>query len=376
MLVWNASGRYSGYVTGVGKHVMYMVNGLSQREGTDLSMLVPNDEWKTDGAVEDGPMARIPTQCLPYSRKWMEASWRLAKTPAIDRWAGGADWIYCPRELYVPVTKARYAVTVHDVYRIEVKQNGLQALRQRQTIVLLARALRAATLVLTVSEFTKSRLEDLFGISAAKVRVVGNGVEGGYFKIGQRDPEIILPIQNEPYVLAMGGLTAKKGANDVLKFAKALKEVAPTVNIISIGVVEPEYRSELAAANNLHVLGRGICDQNLQHLLRGAIASVVLSRYEGFGIPVLEAMAAGVPAIAMRRTALPEVAGGAGVLIDPAEPETAACMVRELIDNDAFRCDLISRGHAHARKFTWDACADRLGQALEEFSANRAKQTG
>jgi glycosyltransferase involved in cell wall biosynthesis len=99
-------------------------------------------------------------------------------------------------------------------------------------------------------------------------------------------------------------------------------------------------------------------------LLHGAVAAMVLSRYEGFGIPVLEAMAAGVPVIASRFGALPEVVGGAGLLLDAENPGEVVAAIRTLLNDTSAREDLRTRGMAWAQEFRWERCVDRVVQTL------------
>ena len=118
--VWSGLGRFGPYVTGVGKHIVNVTRGLAERKGFDIRLLLPLEHWNvgTD-ATKHSLLAGIPGLRLPLKRRHLEALWQTVHMPAIDRWAGGADWIYCPKETYAPVRHARSAVTVHDLYALE-----------------------------------------------------------------------------------------------------------------------------------------------------------------------------------------------------------------------------------------------------------------
>ncbi len=222
--------------------------------------------------------------------------------------------------------------------------------------------------MLAVSEFTRKRLIELFGTPPGKIRVVGNGVEEEFFGAVDDDPPA--PLGDTRYVLSVGGLTQKKGAANQLAFAEALARKKPGLQLVVVGPVDPRFEAALGRAGNVTVIARGLSAPEMSKIVRGARVALCLSDYEGFGIPVLEAMAAGVPVVAAKRAALPEVVGGAGVLADPARSNEIADIVSELDgDNDPRRA-LIAKGRLRASQFTWSACVDRLAAALEEFSAS------
>ena len=107
----------------------------------------------------------------------------------------------------------------------------------------------------------------------------------------------------------------------------------------------------------------------MHRLVRGAEAALVLSEYEGFGIPALEAMAAGVPVIAADRSALPEVVGYGGLLVDPEKPDEIIERILELARDATLRAETIRNGIRRAQENRWERCVNRLCEALEDFSA-------
>src|SRR5688500_13258016 len=106
--------------TGVGKHIINMVRGLSQAQGSDMRVLTTHEDLDASGRIRgDSPLSDLPVLSHPLSRRWMERSWRFTGRPKADRWCGGADWVYCPAETRVPLRRARTAVTVHCVHWFE-----------------------------------------------------------------------------------------------------------------------------------------------------------------------------------------------------------------------------------------------------------------
>jgi glycosyltransferase involved in cell wall biosynthesis len=256
-------------------------------------------------------------------------------------------------------------VTAHDLYFCERTCSEKRLHHKLRRAAVLERAFDAATVVLAVSQFTKERLAVLYAISPEKIHVVGNGVEAGFFDVYEKDPMAVSPFAGETYLLAVGGVTTKKGGCALLNVAEALSKVAPHVKLVVTGPVEAPFLSALQRARNIRSLKRGFADQEMQYLVRGAAALIAISEYEGFGIPVLEAMAAGVPVVAARRAALPEVAGDAGVLVEPTDTIGVAGLLCDVIRDQSWRSELIARGRQRALDFTWDRCVGRLAYALK-----------
>ena len=204
---------------------------------------------------------------------------------------------------------------------------------------------RAANRVLAVSEFTKREAVELLGLAPERVSVIGNAVEPR-FRPSDR-------MSQGEYVLAVGTLEPRKNLARVVEAARRAGAELRVVGARGWGGVEaPGWIGEVS-------------DDELVELYRGASALVFPSLYEGFGIPVLEAMACGTPVVTSRGGATEEVAGGAAVLVDPLDVESIAAGIDEA---DARRHELRSAGLARAAQFTWAAVADRAEAAWRELA--------
>ena len=173
---------------------------------------------------------------------------------------------------------------------------------------------------------------ELLGAKDERIAVVGNGVDSAFFDA----PAEVEPVgrYGGRYVVVIGGLTRRKGGDLVLRTARELQRVVPDFRVIIAGTGEREFDGPASELPNVICLGF-VGTAQLIRLLRGAVAMMFLSRYEGFGMPLAEAMAAGTPVIASRCAALPEVVGEAGLLVDPENSSEVAAAIKMLSDDSA-----------------------------------------
>lgn len=353
--------------TGVGQHLIHMVRGLLHHPGIDLCVLAPYNQLDRNGRIPAGdPLAEVPVVGLPLGRRWLEGMWEQLNLPKVDTWCPDADWIYTPTEVYVAGARPRLAVTVHDLHAFEPdlpwsETPEHRAFRRRWTRMMTPIIARASC-ILTVSEFTRDRLSALLHVAPERVAIIGNGVGEAYFEAtsGTGDSEF----SDRPYVMVVGGLSRRKGADRVLCMARELRRELPEMRVLVAGRCEAEFCAPAAAIGNMQLL-QYVPTDRLARLLRGAIAALMLSRYEGFGIPVLEAMASGAPVISGRAGALPEVVGNAGVLVDADDPAEIVSVIKWLSSDPASSNAYRTRGAAHAQHYRWDRCVERMVNALQ-----------
>lgn len=365
LAVWNASGLPPAFTTGVGKILINLCLEFERMENVRPQLLLPRtDTVNSEADPAKSPLGGIARKRLPLNRVELEFLWRTLRYPAIDRWADDADWIYCPRELWVPPGRLRYAITVHDVYQFEPEVwTGSWRMRLQRKLVW-QRAMDRADLVFAVSEFTRTRILALFRIDPEKVLVTPNAVDPIFRQPrepGRRD----LPagFSDTPFVLHVGGLTKKKGAPEIIALARELERRKSTLRILSIGPVEPEFEAA-ATSKALTVLGRGISPEAIRWITEEARVAILPSRYEGFGIPVLEAMSVGVPVVASCHASLPEIAGSGGLVVDPTLTGEFADLIETLDTDPGKRSEAISHGLHRASQFSWTNTARGIREAM------------
>ncbi len=205
--------------------------------------------------------------------------------------------------------------------------------------------LQAADAIVAVSELTKQETVALADVPAERIRVVPNGVDAAFTADGPR--------ADGDYVLAVATLEPRKNLGRVVEAARGAGVELRVVGARGWGGVEVDgWVGEIP-------------DAELAALYRGARCVLYPSLYEGFGLPVLEAMACGVPVVTSRGTAMEEVAVGAAILVDPLDVDAIAEGIREA---EARRDELVPLGLARARELTWERAADEVVRLWEELA--------
>jgi glycosyltransferase involved in cell wall biosynthesis len=260
-----------------------------------------------------------------------------------------ADLLHCPTYRGPIHSALPLVVTVHDlaVLRHPRAFNRWSRLYGPRVV---PRVLAAARRVIAVSEFTKRELIELLQVPEDKIRVVPNGVDGTFTPDG--------PAEEGEYVLAVGTLEPRKNLPRLVEAMRRSDVELRVVGARGWGGVE-------VGGNGVRWLGE-VSDSELARLYRGARCVAYPSLYEGFGIPVLEAMACGAPVVTSRGTAMEEIADGAAVLVDPNDPaELAAGIDRATAERDV----LVARGLERASAFRWDAVAEATVAVYREAVA-------
>ncbi|MGH3133954.1 MAG: glycosyltransferase family 4 protein, partial [Gaiellaceae bacterium] len=245
-------------------------------------------------------------------------------------------------------------VTVHDLSF--AREPELMGARDRLVFRrVVPRAVRRAARVLTVSERTKRDLVELFGVPPERIVVTPNGVDPSFHPLGPGEPEPGTSLLLGRYALSVGAIQPRKNQLAALEAARAVG-----LPLVVAGPVKDAALAEELRRRGARVEGY-VDPGTLADLYRGAACLVQPSRFEGFGLPVLEAMASGAPVVAVREPALEEVAGDAAIFVE--EHELGEGIRRALAERER----LVASGLERARAFSWQTTAERTLSLYREI---------
>ena len=362
--------------TGVDKHIARMVRGLAARPGFDVSVVAPRNQLVGGDLPQASSLHGLPVDPIPFSNRAGRLLWGVSDRPPIDRFCPGVDWVWSPQELWAPARHARTAVTVHGSTYFEPSFPGYHSATSRFERARMAwffrRICGCADLVLPVSHYLERFLIDSFGLRPERSIVVGNGVDEAFFSAGDAAIAAGPGVRYDAdRVLVVGGLNGWDGADHVLASADALAERIPGLAIDVVGTMD-DPRS-LAACHSRPTIRRlGFRPPaELAAMMPQYLALLYLPNVESFGIVALEAMAAALPVLACRLTAVPETAGDGAWYVDENRPEEVVEAILALRADAPLRSSWVERGRRRAAGFTWEACLERLARA---FGADAAAE--
>lgn len=306
-----------------------------------------------------------------YPNRFLNASIASVRRPFLETLVHDVDAVYLPNLNFVS-TKKPLIATVHDLSFMRYPQYFSAKQQLWHKLVSPIRTLKSAAAVVTVSHHTKDDVMELFGIPEDRISVVHPAVSQRYFDVTQEDIEKAkskFGLQR-PYFLFLGALEPRKNIGALIA---AFERLGTDTELVIAGgkgwlfktIFERAKRSP--ACDRIRFLGY-VPDKLKPGLYGGALAFAYPSFYEGFGMPPLEAMAAGTPVISSNATSLGEVVGDAGLLADPHDVTSLTDAMVAMLREPNLRADLIERGRERAQKFTWQEGARRLESVFDSIA--------
>ncbi len=384
--------------TGMGQHLTHLLGAFDARADGDeqYTLLVPRLGGATVARAADGrtpltangPLARrfnavelgVGPKRLPIqlAKLW----WEQVGVVLAGRRAG-IDVLHSPYWSNPFWSPWPTVVTVHDVIQLVMPEYRMLA-RQQVYFGLVTRALRRATAIITVSECSRRDVIRTVGVSPERVHVVENAIAADLRP--ERDPARLDAVRaryglGERFVLYLGANDLRKNLDRLIRAYGALPaSLRDTYQLVVAGrqwphdhPLYPDPRRvvrELGLEDRVVFTG-GVPEEEKAALLSAAAVFAFPSVYEGFGLPVLEAMRCGTPVLTANSSSLPEVTGDAALLVDPLDVDAIADGLAELLESPERRADLAERGEQRAARYSWDRVAERTVEVYRRIGGRQ-----
>ncbi|HEX2026110.1 MAG TPA: glycosyltransferase family 1 protein [Actinomycetota bacterium] len=320
------------------------------------------------------PRANLVERWNPIPATWFERTSNRYDLPPVERLVR-FDVLFAPNFVPPPTRTGRLVITIHDMAFRRFPETA--PLATRRWLVRLDRAIRQAAEIVVPSEATRRDVSELTEADGDRITVIPHGIDHDVFR--PASPEAVERVRRRhgidgPYLLFVGGLEPRKNLPALLRaYASMPPDLRPGLVLAGASVPwNPEGRTELSAElSRLRadvragvILTGYVSDPDRAPLYTGAEAMVFPSLYEGFGFPVLEAMACGTPVVTSNVSSLPEVAGDDAVLVDPTDPDAIADGLRRVLEDGTLAERLRRAGPGHAARFRWEGSARSHAEVL------------
>jgi glycosyltransferase involved in cell wall biosynthesis len=362
---------------GIGRYTRGLITALAQLDHQNQYTLL---------ATADSPLAGLQTfhshpnfnyKVYPLPERWLTIAWHRFYLPLPVEWfAGPLDLFHSPNFILPPTHRAKTLLTVHDLSFIRHPQGAVASLRNWLNQVV-PRSLARADHILADSASTRQDLIEIFKLNPAEITVVGAGVDERFHPI--TDPASLATVQQryrlpveDKFILGLGTLEPRKNFTGLIA-AFSQSFVRETHHLVIAGGKGWLYDEIFTAArtspvaDRIHLIGF-VADDDLPALYSLADIFAFPSHYEGFGIPVIEAMACGTPVICANNSCLPEVAGQSALQVTATDTAALAEALVQLATDSSLREQAIGEGFRQVQKFTWPAATNRLLSVYQRFA--------
>ncbi|MDP9006390.1 MAG: glycosyltransferase family 4 protein [Actinomycetota bacterium] len=347
-----------GARTGVGAFVAGLLGALADR--TDADVTAFGVTWRGRARLGGLVPAGVATCPRPMAARPLRWAWQRGAVPPIEWWTGPVDVVHGTNFLVPPARRAAAVVTVHDLTCLHFPE-----LCDAATLAypaLLRAAIGRGAVVHAVSRFVADEVVEHLGADPSRVGVAYSGVPD----VGDGDAARGRRLAgSRRYVLALGTVEPRKDLPLLVHSFDALARERPDLRLVLAGPdgwgAEALTLALAGAHHRRRVVRLGwVHEADRAALLAGATVLAYPSRYEGFGFPPLEAMAAGVPVVATAAGALPEVVGDGAALVPVGDGDALAGALASVLDDDERREALVAAGRRRVSRYRWDRCAEGL----------------
>lgn len=357
--------------SGVGEYVHALVRAYTAlpEAGADQVTLFTSS-WKDrpEPGVSSELRARVVDRRVPVAM--LNYAWHRLGTPPVEMLAGAADVVHGQHPLLIPARHAAQVVTIHDLFFLSAPDRTRAEIR-RDYASLAPRHARRAHAVVTSSHHSAGRIARELGVEADRIYVCPPGAPR-WARLGN-EPNV----PSNGYVLFLGTLEPRKNIGRLLDaYVRLVEQGGRMPKLVLAGRITPDAKPWMDRIGRSPLAGRVehrgyLQSSEREALYAGARALVLPSLDEGFGLPVLEAMSAGVPVVASNRGSLPEVLGDAGPLVDAEDPDALASAIRRLVEDETYARACAVKGLTRASAFSWPRTATAVRQMYLDAIARR-----
>tara|TARA_B100001123_G_C15340746_1_gene1034775 strand:- start:6272 stop:7405 length:1134 start_codon:yes stop_codon:yes gene_type:complete len=303
---------------------------------------------------------------IPLHPRISFALWHKLRLPVpVELFAGRFDVLHSPDFVLPPSICDRRIVTIHDLTYMTHPQTAVPSLRKHLEKSV-ERSVVSADRIIAVSKETSNQITKYYGVPASKIDVIYNGVDTKFLRVPRRKEvdfvrgRYALP---KRFVLVVGTLQPRKNLLKVVEAVKLVRQTHDDLGLIHVGprgwISEKELSDIVVQGEGFLQLLGPVPDAQLPAIYSQATMTAAVSIAEGFMLPVVESMAVGTPVITSNTSCMPEIAGGAAVLVDPLDEKSIADSIGALIDDGALYEDLVERGKARSASFSWSDAAKK-----------------
>lgn len=353
---------------GIGRYVRELVGALATIDPeTRYRLFVAGATRNTLPAAPGPNFSWRPTRITP---RWFARLWYRLQVPLPVECFVGRVPLFHATDFTLPPTLpgVKTILTVHDLSFVRAPETTTPVLKAYLDVVV-PRSVRRATHVLADSQATKDDLVELYGTAPDKISVLIGGTPPGFAPV--TDDQVLREVRQRygippnPYVFSIGTVQPRKNYARLIQALAALGPAFSDVHLVIAGgrgwLDGPIFETVTASGmeERVHFVGFA-SDDDLPALYSAATCVAYPSLYEGIGLPVLEAMTCGTPTITSNISSMPEVAGDAALLVDPYQVDEIAAALQRLLEDETLRENLVAKGFAQVKHFTWEGAAAQL----------------
>lgn len=373
-----------GKRTGVEEYVLNILENIFELDKTNEYVLFLNSFSRPKTDLEQfAKYSNVRVKYLRIPNKILNFMFWYLRWPKLDKLAGGTDVFFMPNINFSAFSKkTKLVATIHDLSFEHYPETFSLKRRLWHAFVNPRRMARMADKIFAVSDSTKNDLLKTYGVSLDKVSVVKNGLSANFREIDRNNIKLLdakeeykLPYK---FILYLGTIEPRKNIIGLIKAYNQLRSLKnPELDKYKLAIMgatgwkfekilneitKSPYRKDIITTGY-------VCDFDKEYIYNLASLFVYPSFFEGFGFPPLEAMACGVPVIVSNNSSLPEVAGDAGILVDPNLPDEIYQAMKEILLHKNLAEKLKQEGIKQAKKFHWQKSAEEFLRLISQIKA-------